>query len=581
MPLPSDEREFSLQKTEHIYVKLTVGIIGALVLLVALSWGGRRFYVHWQERKLMRQAHVAFDKTDFRWAALAAQRAYQVDPASIDACRTMADIAERQENAAAVEWRRRALAIAPDSVPDQLALARTALRFQQPKIAAGALAQIPATKQKTADYQAIAAHLALMQDKLSAAGEHLREAVRLAPNDPQRELELAEFQLRSKDRAEREEGRASARRLQGNPQVRFDAFHVLIDDALRRRDDSTSVELAKKLDALPEVSTTDRLLALGILRQFRDPGFTDALTRLEADSAASADRAAKLVGWMNSQGLALLAIDWSRHLPPEMLGSVALRFALADAFVRVRDWKALEEMLRRGSWDRAESLRLAFQAKVSREMGDAAGFEKNWGAAVESAEGDPERLKVLQTIAFQWNWPEKATAILWMLAEKKETEKEALQALYNYYASARDTLGLHRTLTRLIGLLPNDLTVKNNFAQISLLLKAEPARALAVARQVHEAEPQNAAFASTYAFGLFQNGDVEGALKVMSSLTPDQLKDPSVAAYYGVVLAGAGRKPEAARYLDEAGKAKLLPEEERLIAAARAILTPPKPYSGT
>ena len=234
MPLPTDEREFSLQKTEHIYVKLTIGIIAALVLVVALSWGGHRFYVHWQERKLMHQAHVAFDKSDFRWAALAAQRAYAVDSTSIDACRTLSDIAERQNSPEAIEWRRRAVAIAPGSLPDQLALARTALRFSQSKIAAGALAQIPASAQNTADYQAIAAHLALTQDDLPTAGRHLREAVRLAPNDPHRQLELAEFQLRSDDRGQRDEGRALATRLQDDSRVRVDAFHVLIDAALRR-----------------------------------------------------------------------------------------------------------------------------------------------------------------------------------------------------------------------------------------------------------------------------------------------------------------------------------------------------------
>ncbi len=409
----------------------------------------------------------------------------------------------------------------------------------------------------------------------------MREAVRLAPNDPHRQLELAEFQLRSEDRAQREEGRALALRLQNDPRVRLDAFHVLIDVALRRADSSTAIELAKKLDALPDATVTDRLLALGILRQFKDPAFTGVLTRLESESTASADQAVKLISWMNSHGLALLAIDWSKRLPAEMLGSVALRFALADAYVQLRDWKPLQELLQRGSWDRAESLRLALQAKISRETGDASGFEKSWAAAVENAGDDPEKLKILQTLAFQWNWPEKGAAILWSLAENHATEREALQGLYNYYAAARDTQGLHRALVRLIDLMPNDLTVKNNFAQISLLLNAEPARALAVARQVHEAQPQNAAFASTYAFGLFQNGDIAGALKIMSALTPEQLRDPSVAAYYGVVLAGAGRKPEAAHYLDEAGKAKLLPEEERLVAQARAILTPPKPYSGT
>jgi Flp pilus assembly protein TadD len=248
--------------------------------------------------------------------------------------------------------------------------------------------------------------------------------------------------------------------------------------------------------------------------------------------------------------------------------------------VQLRDWKALRAMLQRGSWDRAEPLRLALQAKVARETGDDAGCETSWAAAVSAAGDDVERLKALQTLAFQWGWSGKAVDLLWAMANNREDEKQALQTLYNYYAKERDTSGLFRTLTRLIEVMPNDLTVQNNFAQISLLLKAEPARALAIARAVHEKAPQNPAFAATYAFGLWQNGDIAGALKTMRQLSPNELEDPAVAAYYGVILVAAGQKKDAAHFLDLARKAALLPEEEKLVTQARNVLNPPKPYSG-
>lgn len=573
--------ESSLRKTERVYIRLSLGIIGALCLLIAVSWGGHHFYVRWQERKLMRQAHVAFDKTDFRWAALAAQRAYNLDDSSSDACRTLADIAEKQGNAQAIEWRRRALGIDPSSLPDRLALANTALRLAQPAIAAEALAPVPPALQKNADYHAAAARVALTKSDLPAAGKHLREAARLAPNDPHHALELAEFQLRSDDRAQRKAGRETATRLKNDPKVRFDALHILLNAALRRRDDSGSIALAKELDALPDAPPADRLLVLGILRQYKDPAFTAALTRFEADSAGSAERAVRLISWMNSHGLALLAIDWSKQLPPAMLGSIAMRFALADSYVQLRDWSALAAMLKRGSWDRVESLRLALQAKVAHETGDDQGFEKTWAQAVAKAGNDGDRLDVMQKLAFQWRWPEKAVAVLWLLAENPKTQKDALQSLYRHYAAERDTAGLYRVLARLVVVMPDDPLVKNNFAQISLLLHAEPARARALARDVHQGQPKNAAFASTYAFGLYQIGDIQGALKVMDSLTPEQLKDPSVATYYGVVLAAAGRQPEAAKFLDASVNARLLPEEEKLVAQARSSLAGQKRDGGT
>ncbi len=569
MPLPTDQREITLQKTERVYVRLAVGIILGLCLLVALCWGGRQLYVHWQERKLMRQAHVAFDKGDLRWAAMAAQRAYQLDDESVGACRTLADIAEKQGSDQAIEWRRRVVAIDPNSFPDRLALAKTALRFLQPAIAAEALAAASKAQQQNADYQAAAARVALTKNDLAAAGQHLRAAVALAPNDPAHALELAEFQLRSKDPGERAEGYATANRLKENPRVQLDALHILMNAALQGRDSAEIIALAKELEALPKAPALDRLLALGILRQFNDPAFTAALTRLEADSADSADMAVRLIGWMNSHGLALLAIDWSKRLPPEMLGTISLRFVLADSYVRLRDWNALAAMLRQGSWTGVESLRLALQAKVAHETGDADAREKDWAEAVAKAENNPDRLDILQKLASEWHWPDKAVAVLWLLAEIPKTQNAALQSLYNHFAGERDTAGLFRTLSRLVAVMPDDPMVKNNFAQISLLLHAEPARARALARDVHLAQPQNAAFASTYAFGLFQNGDVQGALKVMRGLTPAQLEDPSVAAYYGIILAAAGDTAAAPKFLDASAKAKLLPEEEKLVTEAR------------
>lgn len=564
--------EASLGRTERTFVRLSLGVIGALCLLVAVCWGGHNLYVRWQEHKLMRQAHVAFDKNDLRWAAMAAQRAYAIDPISADACRTLAAIAEKQNSAEAIDWRRRAVALQPESMADRTALVESALRFAQPAIAAEALAQVPQAQQNEVLYHSAAAHLALTKHDFAMAEQHFEMAARLAPNDPRRQLELAECQLRSDDQNKRDAGRALAERVKSDPRVRLDALRVLINDAVHWRRDSDSHDLAKELDALPAATFADRLAALGILHELKDPDFTAALTRLEGESTQSPEKAAKLVTWMNSQRLALLAIDWSKRLPPEMLGSIPFRFALADAYVRLRDWTELKAMLQRGSWGRGEPVRRALQAKAARETGDDIGCEKNWAAAVGAAEGDPERLKLLQAIAFRWSWADKGTAVLWMLAENPVARREALQALYRHYAAERETAGLYRALSRLVAVVPDDAAVRNNFAQVSLLLKAETFRARGIARDLHAAHPHDAAFASTYAFALFESGDVKGAVKVMSQLTPEQLHDPSVAAYYGIVLAAAGQNDAATEYLALAEKTQLLPEEEELVARAKASL---------
>jgi len=54
----------------------------------------------------------------------------------------------------------------------------------------------------------------------------------------------------------------------------------------------------------------------------------------------------------------------------------------------------------------------------------------------------------------------------------------------------------------------------------------------------------------------------------MDQLTQDQLRDPSVAISYGVVLAAAGEKEKAREYPRRAAEATLLPEEKALVAKA-------------
>ncbi len=553
-------------------LKAWFALASGVCLLIAVVWGGQRGYRHWEERKWMRQAHAAFAQEDLRAAAMAAQRAYAVDPSSVEACRTLAKIGERQKDPEAVEWRQRAVALQPDSLGDRLAFAEGALRLGQNAIVADALAAVPAAQQNDPRYHTTAAHFALARNDRGSAEQHFQAAARLAPNEPEKELELAEFQLRAEEAATRVEGRARAVRWKNHPLAGRTALHLLIDDALRTGRAAASVEFARELAAVPEAPFSDRLLVLDLLQRAQDPAFASALSRLETDSVSTIEKAAGLITWLAAHGQARAAIDWSGRLAADKQSSLPVRLALADAHLQLRDWSGLQAMLEGGAWGRAEMFRLALQARAARETGDEAGCEKKWQQALTEARSDPERLNLLQMVAFQWHWTEKATAALWKLSGLPEAQREALQALYRHYAEERDTDGLYRTLSCLVSVMPDDPEVRNNFAQIALLLKTEPARAREIARILHQNHPHTAAFAATYACALFQAGDTRGALKIMTRLTAEQLKDPAVAAYYGVLLSGNGQRDEAAYYLALGEKAKLLPEEEDLVAHAWATL---------
>ncbi len=568
----SSSRDLTLQRLERTYVRLALLVLFGIVLFVGLCWAGSHAYVRWQEHSLMRQAHAALQRGDLRWASLAAQRAYGVNSSSLDACRTLAEIAEKGQDEGAIDWRRRVVEIDPHSLFNQLALATTALRFAKPAIAADALAAVPAEKRNDDGYQAVAARVSLAKNDLVATRVHLAAAVRLASNNPDHQLALAQFDLASKDDAQRAEGRKVAGSLRTKPTVRREALVLLINDALRRQSLIEATKLTNELAALPNSSFADEILTASFQHTVKEPTFTASVTRLEEQAASSPEKAAQLIAWMNTEALSLLAIDWSKKLPANLLDNLAVRVALGDSYAQSGNWKGLEDILQHGNWTGAESLNLAWRAKVADESSDAVGREKFWTEAVAKARGQSEQSNLLASLAFQWHWPEKATAVLWTCSEQRETQLPALKALYLYYTKQRDTTGTYRVLGKLVELLPDDLSIRNNFILISLLLQTEPARMRTMAQELNQKEPGNGSFASTYAFALYQTGDTAGALRVFSALSPEQLRDPAIALYYGVILAGAGHKQEAAEALAKTGGAKLLPEERALVESVRAKL---------
>ena len=238
----------------------------------------------------------------------------------------------------------------------------------------------------------------------------------------------------------------------------------------------------------------------------------------------------------------------------------------------LKDWPGLEHLTKTTEWRPFDFLRRAYLSRALRAQDKKLPAEQEWAAAQKEASAQSQSLLVLARTVAAWGWETETVDLLWILAKSDDAKLEALQTLYQHYAKLGDTTGLYRTLLRLVEALPNDLPLQNNLAQVSLLLGADVERARKVAAEIKGKEPSNGAYVSTYAFSLYARGDVKGAVETMDQLSPDQLRDPSVATYYGIVLAGAGQKEKAREYLRRAAEANLLPEEKALVAKAESSL---------
>lgn len=564
--------EQSVERTQRTFIKLTLGVLIGLIALIFLCYFGYRSYTVFESKRLIRRAAAFVSGGDLRQAALCARRALQLEPESTAAMRQLAQISEMSGDKTALDWRRKVCDRDPGAAEDAAALAVCALQFKDIETAEKALARIDQNGRETASYHAAAAQLAEAKKQLPEAEKHWQEAVKRAPDNASYRLQFANTLLRTDDPAKRDTARALLAQLRADPKERAAAIRALISDAILNRPDAERVlTLAQELQTYPGALFSDRILYLDLLRQLHDPRFTDYLTTIEKDAPANPSDLAALLSWMKSSGMSLLAIDYVRTLPQDLMSKWPLPLAMAECYVRLGDWRNLETHTTAGSWRQYDFLRHAYLSHALRTQNKPSA-DREWAQAEKDAEDQPRYLATLSQAASEWGWRKERTELLWTMAKYPETRLEALETLYHSAIEAGDTPALYRALLRLVELKPEDATLQNNLAQVSLLLHADLPRAQKLASSLHEKEPLNVAYASTYAFALYTKGDTAGALRVLSKLEEKQLREPSVAGYYGVFLAASGETSKAREFLNLSASAKLLPEEKDLIARAENSL---------
>jgi predicted Zn-dependent protease len=190
-----------------------------------------------------------------------------------------------------------------------------------------------------------------------------------------------------------------------------------------------------------------------------------------------------------------------------------------------------------------------------------------WKAALKATKNRPDRLASIAKLAEGWGYDEGAADAWWLIANGNESAKEALTALQRLYKAKQNSRGLLRVAKRALELNPADLVAANNCANLGLLLNADSS-ARRLATKLHSENPDNAAFNSTYAFALFTEGKTSEALRAMETLKETQLRHPTIAAYYFVMLVENGKMERAHLFLSAANKAQLLPEEQQLLTTA-------------
>ncbi len=557
-------------KHERAVLKIVLWTGGSFLLFILLCVAGFRGYREWESRHSLRRAEAFFSGGDLRLAALSARRSLDLKPENPGAARLMAKIAEQSGDKAALDWRRKVVKYDPASDEARLELAACAIQFKDPATAEQALSDTSEPSRQTSGFWAMKARIAQAQQNKRAAEEFWTKAVSLAPEDNGGKLELALARLALPDAEKRKSALAMLEALRKDPKQRAPALRALIIDGVAHREMAEKIlGLSEQLQALPEAAFSDRLNYLDILRQMGHEKYTGYLTELEEASKASPANLATLIAWMNKGRLGSLAIDFANSLPPEKIQAWPVPSVLADSYVSVNAWSALEQFVANANWGQFDFLRKAYLARAYREQEREVVSQREWAEAEKEASDSSQKLLLLARATAEWRWDKETDKILWDLSRRADAQMEALRTLYQRYTNLGDAPGLYRVLTRLLEVEPADQTFQNNFAQVALLLKVDLDRALKIAADLHREQPANAAFTATYAFALFREGKLAEAVGVMDGLAPDQINDPSVSLYYGIFLAAAGETEKAKPFLQTADKARMFPEERALLGQAK------------
>ncbi len=559
-----------------VWVTVIAAMLAGLAMVAVPKL--KRAYDRRSASAAVRRAAEALARGDIKHAMLSARVAYELNPLDVEANRIIAQGFEAAGSPAAQEWRRRLDSLRPGDAENLIAWSGDSLKAGYPDTAGDLLGQVKPEDRNSAAYHDVAARIAVTRRDEAEAESHWKEAARLDPKVERYRLNLAVLQRKTGEGTAREEAMEALRELAAKPDSAHAAQRAMLADAMARGDGDRAKKAAAAITSAPDATFQDRLTQLSVLRSLKDPEFSTMLAALREGALAKPGELYELLSWMNGHDLVLLVVEWLRELPRDVLAKPPVCLAVAHARTRAKDWETLLREVEIGKWGGNEFARHAYEALALERQNEHEASVASWMQAITATEQRPERLDTLAQLAFAWHWEERGFEMLWKLAATGSAPRKVLDTLWEVAARNRKTEQL-RALSKLrMKADPRSMEARNNFACLSLLMRSTEGGIHEIADAVYKEAPDNPEVVATYALSLYRREKAAEALSVMQKLKPEQLREPAVARYMGILLAAAERGEEAGEYLALGEKGFILPEETELIGEAKArALAMPKP----
>jgi predicted Zn-dependent protease len=545
-------------------------IIGSslLVILAAGGFSGVKQYKSWRQASLVKQARQCLASADYRNASLCARQVVESNPSNVEAARVLADLAELGRTTNAIFWRERVVELEPHNPDNRLMLARTALMLSSLAVAHQALEQVDAATRQTADYHKLQANLNWSSARLPEAERHFAEASRLEPTNLVSRMNLNRVRLASTNSAIAAGARAALQALATNDSISADVLRHLTTDAVDRRKLDEATGYSQSLLGTG-AGLRDQLRHLGLLRETRAPDFDAYLSTLQNQYRTNAALAAMLGRWMIAADMTAQGVAWAKALPEAVRDQRPITAMLAEGLLAASDWKELAKHLESRAWDDEEYFRQLLLARLAREQRNISGARNHWLKSLKAASGNTEWLIQLARTTESWGWRDEMDEALGAIVARFPEQKWAEEYLGASLHLGGKTQALQNLFARTMEREPTNNLAKSNFATLGMLFDPTDKRLHRLAEEAFQAQGTNAFVASTYALSLHFQRHTAQALQVMERLPAERLETPAIAIWYGYLLTEAGQRQRAQRYLQLAEKARLLPEEKRLLAKAR------------
>jgi predicted Zn-dependent protease len=431
---------------------------------------------------------------------------------------------------------------------------------------------IDETNRATASFHKLAGTLAWDYHIAADAEKEFSAALKLEPTNQVVLLNLATVHLVSTNQAVVESARQFLEQVPPASPLYLISIRYLAADAVTHKSLDRALFYSQEIVANTNANFADRLSQLKLLRETGNAGYGPYKQSVEKEALGSPGKVLALAHWVQAQDGAATALTWLQSLPPTLQTNQPVPLAVTDCQIALKDWTGLLAITDHQEWGELNYYRLALAALASRNLGDDRRSDAEWQKAFQLGSHRLDRLARLNQMTSVWQWSSERKQVLeGILAQFPKETWAGDQLVAILYADGK-TRALADVLDKLSAANPTDGRLKNNLASVLLLLKSDMEKAHRLASESYGISPNDPFVDCTYAYSLFLQAKPTEAVKVMDQMKSEYLKNPSVAAYYGVIEALAGHKEAARAPLKLAERAHLLPEELDLVRRTESQL---------